>query len=92
MPNLPETIICIIVLTTEISSSVPVSSFYSYGPRAGDIQLGPADDDSTEAIQLPTTFVYYNSFYNAIYVSSAVQIKSGSDTSFFFSSTLSDLA
>lgn len=69
MPNIEGNIICFAVLTFAIGDAIPVTSFYSFGPMAGDSQLVPTDDDPTPPIQTPTTFWYYNSPYNILYVS-----------------------
>lgn len=59
------------LLAASLSSVLAVSPqlFYPYGPRQGDESLPPADDISTDEIQLSVPIVFFNSSFSSIYVS-----------------------
>ncbi|PVD26094.1 hypothetical protein C0Q70_13762 [Pomacea canaliculata] len=58
------------LLAASLSSVLAVSPqlFYPYGPRQGDESLPPADDISTDEIQLSVPIVFFNSSFSSIYV------------------------
>lgn len=65
-------ILLLLLRSLPYGTTVPLSSFYSYGSAAGDIALPPNDDDSSPAITLPTPFMFFGTKYGTIYVSQLI--------------------
>ena len=66
-----EDFIALLLLLLRLPSgtTVPLSSFYSYGSAAGDTLLPPNDDGSSPNITLPALFMFYGTYYSTIFVS-----------------------
>lgn len=62
--------LCMVLLIgPKLLSAVPLSSFYPYGPSAGDTTLHRNDDDTSPAIPLPSPFNYFANSPTSLYVS-----------------------
>ena len=71
MLNMLEDFIALLLLLLRLPSgtTVPLSSFYSYGSAAGDTLLPPNDDGSSPSITLPAPFLFYGINDSTIFVS-----------------------
>ena len=58
-----------LLLTIPSGTTIPLSSFYSYGSAAGDTLLPPSDDGSSPNISLPAPFLFFGTYYSTIFVS-----------------------
>ena len=52
----------------KLVEAVPLASFYSFGPSAGDTTLHRNDDQYSSLISLSTEFSYFGTNYDAVYV------------------------
>eukprot|EP00731_Ephydatia_muelleri_P016403 Em0009g827a len=70
MLNMLEDFIALLLLLLRLPSgtTVPLSSFYSYGSAAGDTLLPPNDDGSSPSIPLPAPFLFFGTYYSTIFV------------------------
>eukprot|EP00731_Ephydatia_muelleri_P016460 Em0009g884a len=70
MLNMLEDFIALLLLLLRLPSgtTVPLSSFYSYGSAAGDTLLPPNDDGSSPSITLPAPFLFYGINDSTIFV------------------------
>ena len=59
----------LLVIFTPLGAAIPLSSFYSYGSAAGDSSLPTTDDGSSNAISLPSPFLFFGTAYTSLYVS-----------------------
>ena len=59
----------LLILCTPFGTAIPLSSFYPYGSAVGDSVLPSEDDGSSDAISLPTPYLYYGTSYTNIFVS-----------------------
>ena len=62
----------LLVLCTPFGSSVPLSSFYTYGEGV-DTKLSGTDDQSSPAISLPGSMLFFQAAYNVVFVSLCVR-------------------
>ena len=58
-------LVCVLMKLVE---AVPLASFYSFGPSAGDTTLHRNDDQYSSLISLSTEFSYFGTNYDAVYV------------------------
>ena len=58
-------LVCVLLKLVE---AVPLASFYSFGPSAGDTTLHRNDDQYSSLISLSTEFSYFGTNYDAVYV------------------------
>ncbi|KAL5508939.1 hypothetical protein EMCRGX_G004208 [Ephydatia muelleri] len=66
--TMKELIALMLLLRFPSGTTIPLSSFYSYGYAATDTLLPQTDDGSSPAITLPTPFLFYGINYSTIYV------------------------
>ncbi|KAL5464049.1 hypothetical protein EMCRGX_G033006 [Ephydatia muelleri] len=66
--TMKELIALMLLLRFPSGTTIPLSSFYSYGYAANDTLLPQTDDGSSPAITLPTPFLFYGINYSTIYV------------------------
>ena len=67
--TMKELIALMLLLRFPSGTTIPLSSFHSYGYAANDTLLPQTDDGSSPAITLPTPFLFYGINYSTIYVS-----------------------
>eukprot|EP00731_Ephydatia_muelleri_P016532 Em0009g956a len=65
---LEEFIALMLLLSIPSGSTIPLSSFYSYGSTAGDTLLPRTNDGSSPSIALPSPFLFFGTNYSTIYV------------------------
>ena len=58
-----------LLLRIPSGTTIPLSSFYSYGSAANDTLLPHSDDGSSPNISLPAPFLFFGTYYSTIYVS-----------------------
>ena len=58
-----------LVLCITFTTAVPLSSFYPYGPVAGDLLVPRGLDVFSNATWLPTPFLFFGTQYTNIFVS-----------------------
>ena len=58
-------LVCILLKLVE---AVPLASFYTFGPSAGDTTLRRNDDQYSPLISLSTEFSYFGTNHDAVYV------------------------
>ena len=58
-------LVCVLLKLVE---AVPLASFYTFGPSAGDTTLHRNDDEYSPLISLSTEFSYFGTNHDAVYV------------------------
>ena len=58
-------LVCVLLKLVE---AVPLASFYTFGPSAGDTTLHRNDDRYSPLISLSTEFSYFGTNHDAVYV------------------------
>ena len=59
----------LLLMSTPLGTAVPLSSFYTYGTKAGDSVLNRTDDGTSESITLPSSLRIFGKSYRTLFVS-----------------------